>query len=79
MIFPNPKGILLPEMFVRAEIKEGTSEQAICVPQQGVMRNTKGMNFILLRSGYILLKVKTAHLVAATPQAIILLASSNES
>lgn len=42
MIFPNPKGILLPEMFVRAEIKEGTNEQAICVPQQGVMRNTKG-------------------------------------
>ena len=42
MIFPNPKGILLPEMFVRAEIKEGSSDAAICVPQQSVMRNTKG-------------------------------------
>ena len=42
MVFPNPKGILLPEMFVRAEIKEGANDQAITVPQQGVMRNTKG-------------------------------------
>ena len=42
MVFPNPKGILLPEMFVRAEIKEGANEQAIAVPQQGVMRNAKG-------------------------------------
>ena len=42
MIFPNPKGILLPEMFVRAEIKEGSNDAAICVPHQSVMRNTKG-------------------------------------
>ncbi|MDR2787295.1 MAG: efflux RND transporter periplasmic adaptor subunit [Candidatus Accumulibacter sp.] len=42
MMFPNPQGILLPEMFVRAEIREGTNEQAICIPQQGVLRNAKG-------------------------------------
>ncbi|MDR3221684.1 MAG: efflux RND transporter periplasmic adaptor subunit [Candidatus Accumulibacter sp.] len=42
MVFPNPQGILLPEMFVRAEILEGTNGQAICVPQQGVLRNAKG-------------------------------------
>ncbi|MDR0577940.1 MAG: efflux RND transporter periplasmic adaptor subunit [Candidatus Accumulibacter sp.] len=42
MVFPNPKGILLPEMFVRARIPEGSNEQAICVPQQGVLRNAKG-------------------------------------
>jgi membrane fusion protein (multidrug efflux system) len=42
MVFPNPHGILLPEMFVRALIREGTNEQAICVPQQGVLRNPKG-------------------------------------
>ncbi len=42
MVFPNPKGMLLPEMFVRAEIKEGANDQAITVPQQGVLRNTKG-------------------------------------
>jgi membrane fusion protein (multidrug efflux system) len=42
MVFPNPKGVLLPEMFVRAVITEGASTQAICVPQQGVLRNAKG-------------------------------------
>jgi membrane fusion protein (multidrug efflux system) len=42
MVFPNPDGVLLPEMFVRAQIREGTNEQAICVPQQGVLRNAKG-------------------------------------
>lgn len=42
MVFPNSKGILLPEMFVRAEIREGTNEQAICIPQQSVLRNAKG-------------------------------------
>ena len=42
MVFPNSKGVLLPEMFVRAEIREGTNEQAICIPQQSVLRNAKG-------------------------------------
>lgn len=42
MVFPNPDGLLLPEMFVRAEVREGTNEAAILIPQQAVMRNTKG-------------------------------------
>jgi len=42
VVFPNPKGILLPGMFVRAVIKEGVKEQAILVPQQGISRNPKG-------------------------------------
>jgi len=33
---------LLPGMFVRAEIVEGVSPNAILVPQQGVSRNSKG-------------------------------------
>lgn len=41
-IFPNPQGILLPGMFVRAIVTEGTNEQAILVPQQGVFRNPRG-------------------------------------
>ncbi|MDR3300030.1 MAG: efflux RND transporter periplasmic adaptor subunit [Candidatus Accumulibacter sp.] len=48
MVFPNPKGILLPEMFVRAEITEGTNEQAICVPQQAVLRNAKGDPYVFV-------------------------------
>ena len=42
IVFPNPKGVLLPGMFVRAVIKEGVNEQAILVPQQGISRNSKG-------------------------------------
>lgn len=41
-VFPNPEGILLPGMFVRAVITEGVNEQALLVPQQGVARNSKG-------------------------------------
>jgi len=42
VVFPNPQGILLPGMFVRAVIIEGVNEQAILVPQQGISRNPKG-------------------------------------
>jgi membrane fusion protein (multidrug efflux system) len=41
-VFPNPDGLLLPGMFVRAVITEGMNEQAILVPQQGVARTPKG-------------------------------------
>ena len=42
MVFPNPKGVLLPGMFVRAHIKEGVNSKAILVPQQSVSRDPKG-------------------------------------
>ena len=48
VLFPNPKGVLLPGMFVRAEIKEGVNEQAILVPQQGVSRDHRGNPFALI-------------------------------
>jgi len=41
-VFPNQEGLILPGMFVRAMIKEGVSEQAILVPQQGISRDHKG-------------------------------------
>lgn len=41
-VFPNPNMILLPGMYVRAEIEEGVREQGILVPQQGVTRDIKG-------------------------------------
>jgi len=42
MLFPNPKYLLLPGMYVRALVQEGIAEQAILVPQQGVTRDPKG-------------------------------------
>jgi membrane fusion protein (multidrug efflux system) len=42
IVFPNPKRILLPGMFVRAVLEEGVSEKALLIPQQGVSRDPKG-------------------------------------
>ncbi|GLI53046.1 MULTISPECIES: efflux RND transporter periplasmic adaptor subunit [Thermodesulfovibrio] len=47
-IFPNPKGVLLPGMFVRAVIREGINKKAILVPQQVVFRDTKGNPFVYI-------------------------------
>jgi membrane fusion protein, multidrug efflux system len=41
-VFPNPNGVLLPGMFVRAVVKEGVNDQAILIPQQAVSRDPKG-------------------------------------
>lgn len=41
-LFPNPDGVLLPGMYVQAQIVEGTRQGAILAPQQGVSRNAKG-------------------------------------
>lgn len=42
MVFPNPHGVLLPGMFVRAVVEEGASDRAILIPQQAVARDPKG-------------------------------------
>jgi len=42
IVVPNPDGVLLPGMFVRAVIDEGVNPQAILVPQQAVLRDFKG-------------------------------------
>ncbi|WP_054180429.1 multidrug efflux RND transporter periplasmic adaptor subunit AcrA [Trabulsiella odontotermitis] len=41
-VFPNPDGYLLPGMFVRARLQEGTNPDALLVPQQGVTRTPRG-------------------------------------
>ena len=47
-IFPNHDHILLPGLYVREELQEGTNNRAILVPQQGVSRNTHGDATVLL-------------------------------
>lgn len=46
--FPNPDGILLPGMFVRARLSQLTARDAILVPQAGVSRNPKGEATVML-------------------------------
>ncbi|AXO60616.1 MexA family multidrug efflux RND transporter periplasmic adaptor subunit [Pseudomonas sp. phDV1] len=41
-VFPNPDHLLLPGMFVHAELVSGVKQNAILAPQQGVTRNQRG-------------------------------------
>ncbi|WP_294289087.1 efflux RND transporter periplasmic adaptor subunit [uncultured Sphingomonas sp.] len=40
--FPNPNGLLLPGMFVRAQFNQAIEPNAFLVPQQAVSRDAKG-------------------------------------
>ncbi len=41
-LFPNPDRLLLPGMFVHAQIEEGERSGAVLVPQQAVVRDARG-------------------------------------
>jgi membrane fusion protein, multidrug efflux system len=41
-IIPNPDGVLLPGMFVRAVLDQGTDNSAILIPQDGVTHDRTG-------------------------------------
>jgi membrane fusion protein (multidrug efflux system) len=46
-LFPNPDGILLPGLYVRAEINEGVDPHGILVPQNAIGRDPKGEPTVL--------------------------------
>jgi membrane fusion protein (multidrug efflux system) len=46
--FPNPQGLLLPGMFVRAKLSQATMHNAILAPQQGVSRDPRGNATVML-------------------------------
>lgn len=46
--FPNPKGVLLPGMYVRALFSPATDRNAMLVPQQAVTRDPKGNASVLV-------------------------------
>ena len=41
-VFPNPDGLLLPGLYVRAVVVEGVQDNGLLAPQQGVARDEKG-------------------------------------
>jgi membrane fusion protein, multidrug efflux system len=47
-LFPNPRGELLPGLFVRARLEEGVNPRALLVPQVGVTRDQKGLPVALV-------------------------------
>lgn len=46
--FPNPDRLLLPGMYVRAQLGQAVKEQAITVPQQAVIRTQDGASVMLV-------------------------------
>jgi membrane fusion protein (multidrug efflux system) len=46
--FPNPNGLLLPGMYVRAEFSQATTQNGILVPQAGVARDPQGRATVML-------------------------------
>ena len=46
--FPNPQGLLLPGMYVRAELSQATLKDAILVPQAGISRDVRGRATVYL-------------------------------
>jgi membrane fusion protein (multidrug efflux system) len=51
--FPNPDGLLLPGMFVRAQFSPVKAKDAVLVPQQGISRDARGnaQALVLSREG----------------------------
>lgn len=45
-LFDNPDNILLPGMYVRALVEEGSLDNAVLVPQKAVMRDTRGRSYV---------------------------------
>lgn len=62
IVFSNPDALLLPGMFVRARIQEGTNEQAILVPQQAVSRDPKGNPSVFIVGSNDLVEQRTLKL-----------------
>jgi membrane fusion protein (multidrug efflux system) len=42
VLVPNPKGVLLPGMYVRAVISEGVLPNGVLVPQEGIQHDPRG-------------------------------------
>lgn len=47
-VFPNPDRILLPGMFVRATLSQGSNSEALLVPNAAVQRNARGEPTVLV-------------------------------
>lgn len=65
-VFPNPRGDLLPGLFVRARLEEGSNPDAILVPQSAVSRNPKGEPTTLVIGANSMVELR----VLQTPRAV---------
>jgi membrane fusion protein (multidrug efflux system) len=64
-VFPNREGLLLPGMYVRAQVVEGIRQRAILAPQQGITRDPRGRATALVLGAQN--KVELRNVVAERP------------
>ncbi len=64
-IFPNPKGDLLPGMYVRAMVTEGVDPGGIVVPQQAVSRDEKSQPIAMVVDARGLAHARVLNVAAA--------------
>jgi membrane fusion protein (multidrug efflux system) len=67
-IFPNPDGMLMPGMFVRARVEDGVTDRALLVPQQAVMRTPRGeaSAFVVNAEGVVAARILTTERAIGT-------------
>lgn len=60
-LVPNPERMLMPGMYIRAKLEQGTDPQAILVPQQGIGRDSAGRAtaLVVLQNGKVELRSVT--------------------
>ncbi|MTE01537.1 efflux RND transporter periplasmic adaptor subunit [Paracoccus sp. YIM 132242] len=49
--FPNPDGMLLPGLYVRARLEQAVRKDALSIPQMAVQRDTNGQAFVYVMKG----------------------------
>ncbi|OWY27610.1 efflux RND transporter periplasmic adaptor subunit [Herbaspirillum robiniae] len=50
-VFPNPKGVLLPGMFVHARVQQGVNDNAFLVPVAAISHNAQGQATVMTVDG----------------------------
>ncbi|AUM01215.1 MAG TPA: efflux RND transporter periplasmic adaptor subunit [Pseudothauera hydrothermalis] len=47
-VFPNPEGVLLPGMYVRARLEQGVSQDVVLVPHAALTRDARGHAVVMV-------------------------------
>lgn len=64
-LFPNPDGLLLPGMYVRAEVDQGVNPAGILLPHEAVLRDRKGNATVRIVDAQNRLQVKPVTVTSA--------------
>lgn len=60
--FPNPDKLLMPGMYAHAQVKEGIDPTSVVVPQEAIMRNSRGDPYVFVINDKNVLDTKLVEL-----------------